>query len=101
MHPSLRTKKRKKYAIGRIGGSNLSVTMVPKSKLKAGKRNYLGYSMVWHSDFVFNSFSVIYFKKSFRVYKIKNKYLRMRFNFQCNGRRISFLSTLTHNELAH
>lgn len=38
--------KRKKYAIGRIGGSNLSVTMVTKSKLKAGKRNYLGYAMV-------------------------------------------------------
>lgn len=38
--------KRKKYAIGRIGGSNLFVTMVPKSKLKSGKRNYFGYSMV-------------------------------------------------------
>lgn len=71
--------KRKKYAIGRIGGSNLSVTMVPKSKLKAGKRNYLGYSMVWHSDFVFNSFSVIYFKKSFRVFKIKKLILKNAF----------------------
>lgn len=38
--------KRKKNAIGRIGGSNLSVTIVTKSKLNAGKRNYLGYAMV-------------------------------------------------------